>query len=874
MTFPGWKWWLTTSLVFRLVVSTGLALLLSGILMLYSSVESQAQIERKRLAESSVEQLDFLLPLLAEHAVVGDYSAIQQMLDKQIRRSSLQKMRWADNKGYVLQAQDKVVTPLAPAWFAAWLAIPAMEITRSVEAGGQNYGTVFLQATPLPAINQIWQGFVRQMSYLALGLLAVFAIIAVLVKCALAPLRALAGGAEKFGQGDYSVRIAEAGIPEMLGTIRAFNTMAENSARLAAARIERETLLRKVEEDFHAIADYTYDWEYWEGPHRELLYMSPSCERITGYSLDEFKADPELLYRIIHPDDDHLMEVHRHDITHQDAGVVDFRIVRRDGEIRWIAHGCQAVFGKAGQHLGRRANNRDITGRKEIERSLQESEERFRLIGTSANDGIVILGAEDRVVYWNPAAEKIFGYPASEVFDRKLHELIAPVRFREDFRRGFAHFIATGEGTLLGKTFEIEALHKNGNEFPIELSISAFQLKGRWHALGIARDIGERKKAELEFKTIIQTTKDGFLVVDAYQGQLLDANDAYCNMLGYGRAELLDLRIADIEVMESPEKVIKHNAEIRNAGKARFETRQRRKDGRIIDVDISATYLEARGGVFIVFIRNITERKRLERELQHLNQTVEEQVKDGIARNMEQERVLIHQSRLAAMGEMIGNIAHQWRQPINALTLLLANIKDAHEFNEMSQEYLNKAVGTGQQMIQKMSSTIDDFRNFFKPNKVKQSFNPCDSIEDAIKLVSHSFQNSGIAITQDKSLETYNALGYPNEFAQVVLNALSNARDAIAGKKRESFAGKVHIEAEKTGNTLAVTIRDNGGGIPEEIMGKVFDPYFTTKEKGTGIGLYMSKMIMDHMDGGIIVRNVEGCAEVRLTLPMDADSAV
>jgi len=254
-----------------------------------------------------------------------------------------------------------------------------------------------------------------------------------------------------------------------------------------------------------------------------------------------------------------------------------------------------------------------------------------------------------------------------------------------------------------------------------------------------------------------------------------------------------------------------------------------------------------------------------ERELRQLNETLEQRVIEEAAKNREKDHLMIQQSRLAALGEMIGNIAHQWRQPINAVNLILANIKDAYEFNDLDQEYLNEEVATGQQIIQRMSCTIDDFRSFFKPSKEKRKFRLCDGVEEAIKMVGQSFQNLNVEIDLVKSGEPCEVVGYPNEFAQVVLNTLTNAKDAIAQK---NLAGKVQIRVEKGTDTASVFIRDSGGGIPEEILGKVFDPYFTTKEKGTGIGLYMSKMIMDNMGGDIAIHNVEGGTEVQIRVPL------
>lgn len=262
---------------------------------------------------------------------------------------------------------------------------------------------------------------------------------------------------------------------------------------------------------------------------------------------------------------------------------------------------------------------------------------------------------------------------------------------------------------------------------------------------------------------------------------------------------------------------------------------------------------------------DLTEHQRIEAALKVLNETLEYRVKEEVAKNMAQEEILIHQSRLAAMGEMIGNVAHQWRQPLSALELLLVNIKDDYEFKELDAEALDKAIEKGKRLIEQMSSTIDDFRDFFKPNKTKQNFRLWDSMDNVVKLVDQTFKNNNIEIELEKRDEACEVFGHPNEFSQVVLNVLSNAKDAIGERK---IPGKLHIRIETGAEVASIFLRDNGGGIPEDIMTKVFDPYFTTKGKGTGIGLYMSKMIMDHMGGSISICNVDGGSEVTLTLPL------
>lgn len=353
-----------------------------------------------------------------------------------------------------------------------------------------------------------------------------------------------------------------------------------------------------------------------------VTFVNPEAEKLLGWDAKDLVGkDGHNSFHYKTPDGTPISSnecpVHKTIRTGQVFRSQDDWLVRKDGTVIPVSIVSSPVV-QNNQITGSVAAFQDISQRLEAERTLRESEERFRLISASANDAIIIIGPTEEITYWNPAAEAIFGYKADEALGQNLHHLLAPTRHHDDSRRGFEHFRMSGEGALIGKTLEIIALRKNGEEFPIELSISAFRIKSQWHALGIIRDISERKKAEQEYKTIIQTTMDGYLVVDAHAGRFLDVNDAYCKMLGYSREEILCMRTSDIEAMESPERVKQHTEQIRNMGCAQFETRHRRKDGRIIDVEISATYLDIRGGVFIVFIRDISERKKAEEQIRQL----------------------------------------------------------------------------------------------------------------------------------------------------------------------------------------------------------------------------------------------------------------
>ncbi|HJV67360.1 MAG TPA: response regulator [Geomonas sp.] len=228
------------------------------------------------------------------------------------------------------------------------------------------------------------------------------------------------------------------------------------------------------------------------------------------------------------------------------------------------------------------------------------------------------------------------------------------------------------------------------------------------------------------------------------------------------------------------------------------------------------------------------------------------------------DEVLMQQSRQAAMGEMIGNIAHQWRQPLNAVGLLVQDLTLSYEYGNFSKDHLYQTTTKIMQLVRHMSQTIDDFRNFFTPDKQKSLFDLGQVVERTLALISGSLANKGIKVEvnvrQPQKIE-----GYPNEFSQVLLNIFNNAMDAFAGRRCDEPRIEVDVFGEEGRSVL--TIADNAGGIADDIVGRIFEPYFTTKEqgKGTGIGLFMAKNIVEKsMSGSLSARNLGGGAEFRI----------
>ncbi|OGT96334.1 MAG: hypothetical protein A2X80_07545 [Geobacteraceae bacterium GWB2_52_12] len=259
-------------------------------------------------------------------------------------------------------------------------------------------------------------------------------------------------------------------------------------------------------------------------------------------------------------------------------------------------------------------------------------------------------------------------------------------------------------------------------------------------------------------------------------------------------------------------------------------------------------------------IEHKSERRRMEEQIQSL----EHRLSESLAEVNRKDQMLIKQSRQADMGEMINNIAHQWRQPLNNLGLLIQNMQLMQEIGELTPDILRSDCREAMEIIFFMSRTIEDFRDFFRQDKEKKAFIINEVVSKTLNFISATLENSNIRV-EVNATDDVTAIGYQNEYFQVLLNIIANARDVLV-EKRPAFP-LIRISITNEDELSVVKIRDNGGGIPTEVIPRIFDSYFTTKGhgKGTGIGLYMSKVIIEKNCGGrLSAYNVDDGAEFRI----------
>jgi len=525
--------------------------------------------------------------------------------------------------------------------------------------------------------------------------------------------------------------------------------------------------------------------------------------------------------------------------------VVELR--RKDGSTCWVQHNGRLVD-PSDPSKGSLWILSDHTERRATHEALRRSEARFRNLFESHSAVMLLVDPEDgRLVDANPAAVAFYGYEREALTTLNIaainqgSERASP---GDRQRVVFPHRLATGEVRT------------------VEVRSTQVDVDGRPLLFSIVQDVTEREQAHAallrereRYRSLMSIAQDGIHLLDE-QGNLVEANAAFARMLGYEPTAIPALNVCDWDASIPTDELI-DRVRAQLTSPSLFETTLRRADGTVFEVEVNAggVTLDGRGYV-LASSRDITSRKQLEHELaqerqrlEEFNQTLAARVDQAVTELRAKDQLLITQSRQAAMGEMIGNIAHQWRQPLNALALVLSELRDASRYGELDEATLESAFYNGNRLLQQMSSTINDFRDFLRPDRGKVLFSAHAQVMESVGLLRASFEHVGIELDLDvvRDFEIY---GSPNECAQVLMNLLANAKQAV--RAFQPPFGRVTVRLDVREGAGVLSVEDNGGGIAPELVEKVFDPYFSTKVGGTGIGLYMSRQIVERSMGGQI----------------------
>ncbi|RXK13058.1 hypothetical protein CP965_04435 [Halarcobacter mediterraneus] len=336
------------------------------------------------------------------------------------------------------------------------------------------------------------------------------------------------------------------------------------------------------------------------------------------------------------------------------------------------------------------------------------------------------------------------------------------------------------------------------------------------------------EKSLHSFKSLFNSTMESIVLTK--NGKIVDVNDITLKLFNTeSKKEFIGKQMFDF-IEEDYHDLVKSNL-IKNTQP--YEVELIRPDGKRLQALVQGKIIEFEGKELrLTAVIDITELKQ-------------------------KDQLLFQQSKMASMGEMIGNIAHQWRQPLNTISTCASGIKFEKEFGVLNNDRIVETMDIIVDNTQFLSKTIDDFRNFFKSDKNSEKFLIKDIVDQALKILNASLKNYDIEVSKKYLDEEFYYEGLSNEFVQVIINLINNSKDAfISNKVADRF---IFITESIENNKFILEIKDNAGGIPSEIVDKIFEPYFTTKHKsqGTGIGLYMShQIIVDHMHGNLSVKNI------------------
>ncbi len=380
------------------------------------------------------------------------------------------------------------------------------------------------------------------------------------------------------------------------------------------------------------------------------------------------------------------------------------------------------------------------------------------------------------------------------------------------------------------------------------------------------------EQSEQLYKGLFNNASSGIVMLGADR-KILKANRAFQEFIGYSEEELTRLTPFDITYSDDipdSEKVLLKQPQ-NEPERSYIEKRFICKNGDVKWASLSTNIFRDANGEFLysqAIINDITKRKEAEAAFKQAHDELEHRIQLEIDKRLTNEKIMLQQSKFAAMGEMVSMIAHQWRQPLSAMASALGVLGLKRELGTLDDTILTKAIKDMNDYIQYMSKTIDDFRNFYKPEAELQSQQLSETMETSLGIIRANLAYNEISVKTDYAALTPIEC-YHNELMQVFLSILKNAQDALLENAVQKPFIAISITQSEEG-IQRLCIHDNAGGIPENVIGRIFDPYFSTKAQlnGTGLGLYMAKIIVEeHCNGRLTVQNRDKGAEFIIELP-------
>ena len=530
------------------------------------------------------------------------------------------------------------------------------------------------------------------------------------------------------------------------------------------------------------------------------------------------------------------------------------------------------------------ASSRDVTERKKQARQLESLNARLEATISAAIDGVVVMDTSGKITEFNPAAEQLFGYRRDEVVGKLVSETIVPYKYREAHARGLDHYLRTGEGPVLRRRIEIEALRRDGSEFPIEIEMTAAQYSEGEFFVAFVRDITERQRAaeslhlyrekleelvalrteELEKKTtildaVVTTSPSGLILTDE-EGRICLTNPALEEMFGYTGTSLIGLHVEELVPDASREEHRRYRKEFTQAPKNRKMGEQlnlygQRKDGTVFPADVSLTSFLLEGKRYIqASVIDISERKKHEEQLQDLNTNLERKV-------AERTTELIEAS--AAKSNFLAHMSHEIRTPMNGI-LGLAQLLERASLPPEQADMVSRIRKAGKSLLAIINDVLDFSKIEAGELRIElEPFEPAKILSQVDSLLGPSAREKGIELIVESSNDIDDFLtGDALRLEQVLINLISNA-------VKFSEASDVHVRVKTLELTpasvkLLFEVKDEGIGISKAHMECIFTPFsqadssITRRFGGTGLGLAICKQLVELMGGRIGVESTLG----------------